>query len=105
MIRLAVIERDLLARLDVPQSKKQDVTVDDFAVTVRLAGMIDELRSIAAAAPVNRPVGVNAGDIDAPLVFQTARDFVAGDLFASVFGDLATFFERNDGEAAFAINF
>jgi hypothetical protein len=104
MIRLTVIECDLLAWLDVPQSEKQDVAVDDFAVAVRLAGVIDELCPVAASAPVNRPVRVNAGDVDALLVFQPACDFVAGDLFAGVFGDLPAFFETNRGEASFAVN-
>jgi len=104
MIRLAVIEQYFLARFDVPQGEKQDVAVDDFAVTVGLAGMIDELRAVSAAAPVNRPVRVNAADVEAPFVFDTARDFVARNPFAGVFGDLAPLFESDHGETAFAFN-
>ena len=63
MIRLAVIEEYLLARLDIPQSEDEDVAVDDPAVAVGFAGMIDELRAVPAAAPVNRPVRVDAADV------------------------------------------
>ena len=104
MIRLAVIEQYLLARFDVPQSEKQDVAVNDFAVAVRFAGMIDELRAVAAVASVNRPVRVNAADIEASFVFDTASDFVARNSFAGVLGDLAPPFESDRGETAFAFN-
>jgi hypothetical protein len=104
MVRLAVIEQYLLARFDVPQSEKQDVAVDDFAVAVRLAGVIDELRAVAAAAAVYRPVRVNATDVEASFIFHPALDFVAGNSFAGVLGDLAPPFESDRCETAFAIN-
>ena len=104
MIRLAVIEQQLFAGFDVTQSEEEDVAVDDLAVTVGFAGVIDELRAVAAAAPVNRPVKVNATDIEPSFVFQAARDFVTGDSFTFVFGDLAPFFESDGGETAPAVN-
>jgi hypothetical protein len=100
MIRLAVIEQQLLARFDVTQSEEEDVAVDDLAVAVGFAGVIDELRAVAAAAPVNRPVKVDAADVEPSFVFQTALDFVTGDPFAFVFGDLTPLFQRNGGETA-----
>jgi hypothetical protein len=104
VIRLAVIEQQLLARFDVSQSEEEYVVVDDFAVAVGFAGVIDELRPVAAAAPVNRPIKVNAANVKAPFVLQTARDFVTRDSFASVLGDLAPLFERDGGETASAVN-
>src|SRR5215510_9085038 len=100
MIRLPVIEQKLLARFDVPQSEEEDVAVNDLAVAVGFAGMIDELRAVAAAAPVNRPIKVNAADVEPSFVLQTARDFVTGDPFAGVLGYLAPLFESGGGETA-----
>ena len=104
MVRLSVIEQYFLTRLDVTQSEKQDMAVDDFAVTIRLAGMVDELRAVAADRAVNRPIRINAANVEAALVFDTARDFVAGDSFSGVFGDLAPPFETVCGETASAFN-
>lgn len=78
--------------------------MDDFAIAVRLAGMVDELRAVAAPAAVNRPVRVNAANIEASFVLHTALDFVAGNSFAGVFGDLAPLFESYRGETAFSFN-
>jgi hypothetical protein len=66
--------------------------------------MIDELRAVAAAVPVNRPIKVDAADVEPPFVLQTARDFVTGDSFAFVLGDLAPPFESDGGETASAVN-
>jgi hypothetical protein len=104
MIRLPVIEQKFLARFDVTQGEEEDVAVNDFAVAVGFAGMIDELRAVAATAPVNRPIRIDAADIDAPFVFQTARDFVTGNSFAGVLGYLAPFFEGDGGETASAVD-
>ena len=66
--------------------------------------MIYELRAVAAAAPVNRPVRVDAADVNASFVLQTARDFVTGDSLAFVLGDLAPLFEGDGGETASAVD-
>jgi hypothetical protein len=104
MIRLAVIEQQLFAWLDVPQSEEEDVAVDDLAVAVGFAGVIDELCAVASAAAVNRPVKVYAADVNPPFVLQPPRDFVAGDSLAFVFGDLAPLFESHGGETASAVD-
>src|SRR5215475_8995351 len=66
--------------------------------------MIDELRAVAAAIAVNRPVRVNAANVKAPFVFHAARDLVAGNSFAGVLGDLAPLIKSDRGETAFAFN-
>jgi hypothetical protein len=104
MVRLTVIKQQLLARFDVTQCEEEDVAMDDLAVAVGFTGMVDELRAIAAAAPIDRPVRVHATDVEASFVLQTARDFVTGDSLASVFGDLAPLFESDCGETASAVN-
>jgi len=104
MIRLTVIEQQLLARFDVTQSEEEDVAVGGLAVAVGFTGMIDELRAVAAATPVDRPIRVDAADVDASFVLQAARHFVTGYSFADVFGDLAPPFESDVGETAQAVN-
>jgi hypothetical protein len=104
MIRLAVIEQKFLARFDVPQGEEEDVAVNDFAVAVGFAGMIDELRAVAATDPVYRPIRIDAADIDAPFVLQAARDFVPANSFAGIFGYLAPPFKSDGGETASAVN-
>src|SRR5215475_4830834 len=104
MIRLAVIEQKLLARFDITQGEEKNVAMYDLAVAVRFAGMIDELRAVTAAVPVDRPIRVDAADVDASFVLQTARDFVTGNSFACVLGYLAPLFESDGGEAAQAVN-
>jgi hypothetical protein len=86
------------------QSEEEDMAVDDLAVAVGLTGMIDELRAVAAATPVNRPIKVNAADVEPSFVLQTARDFVTGNSFACVLGDLAPLFESDGGETTSAVN-
>ncbi len=66
--------------------------------------MIDELGSVAAAAAIDRPIRVDATDVEASFVFHTARDLVARNSFAFVLCDLATPFESDRCEAAFAFN-
>jgi hypothetical protein len=80
------------------------VIVDDLAVAVGFAGVVDELCAVAAAAPVNRPIIVNAADVKTSFVLQTSRDLVTGDSFAFVFSDLAPLFESDSGETASAVN-
>jgi len=104
MIRLAVIEQKFLARFDVTQDEEKNVAMDDLAVAVGFAGMIDELRAVAAAAPVNRPIRIDAADIDAPFVLEAARDFVPANSFAGVLGYLAPLFEGGCGETSQAVD-
>ena len=78
--------------------------MDDLAVAVWFAGMIDELRAVAAATPVNRPIKINAADVETSFVLQTALDFVTGNSFACVLGDLAPLFEGDGGETTSAVN-
>ena len=104
MIRLPVIEQQLFPGFDVPQSEEKDVAVNDLAVAVGFAGVINILRAVAAETPVDRPIKVDAADVEPPFVLEAARDFVAGDSFAFVFGDLAPLFESDGGETASAVN-
>jgi hypothetical protein len=56
VIRLAIIQKNLFSGLNVAQREEEQMAVDDFGVTVRLARMVDVLGPIATATAVNRPV-------------------------------------------------
>ncbi len=68
------------------------------------ARVIDVLSPVSAFAPVDRPIGIDAADVNPTLTGQPSGHLAARDPFASVFGDLAAFGERNRGKAALAIN-
>jgi len=50
-----VVNRDLFAGMDVAQGVELDVAVDDFHVTVWLARMVDVVRAVTAATPIQTP--------------------------------------------------
>jgi hypothetical protein len=66
--------------------------------------MIDELRAVAATAPVNRPIRIDAADMDAPFVLQAALDLVPVNSFPGILGYLAPPFKSDGGETASAVN-
>jgi len=104
VVGLFVIEQDLFAGPDVAFGEEEDVFVDDLHVAVRFAGVVDVLGAVSGLQAVNCPVLVDAADVDAAFAFQPASDFATRNLFADVFGHLASSFERRRGEAAAAVN-
>src|SRR5262249_16902018 len=104
MIRLAVIEQKFLARFDVTQGEEKNVAMDDLAVAVGFAGMIDELRAVSAAAPVNRPIRFDAAHVDASFGREGGRELGTGESFAGVLGFLAPLFEGGCGETSQAVD-
>ena len=65
--------------------------------------MVDVMRAVAAAAPVETPAIV---DLTNPKhsSMSAATRFGIRDLFAGVFGDLVSLLERRGGKAAIAVN-
>jgi len=59
---IAVVERQFLARLDVPQSGDPDAVFVEFGFAVRLAAVVDEARRIPLHAAVNVPLLVDVED-------------------------------------------
>lgn len=80
------------------------MSADQRQTAIRIAGMIDVLRSIAADRTVYRPVRINAANANPAFATQTASGFNARNFLADELGNLATFFEINGGETAFAVN-
>lgn len=104
MQRLFVIDRNLVARLNISQSKKKDVTVERSHKRVRLAGMIDVVSSIAATSAVQTPAPVDIANAQhAPVACALLR-FQIVDSFARVLSDLFPAEKRDSREAAFAVD-
>ena len=76
MKRLLVIDRDLFAGLDVSQSEEEYVTVQGSHEGIRLAGVVDVVRTVPAPRAVQTEATVdvaNAQDLTitrAPAGFQ-----------------------------------
>ena len=62
MKRLLVVDRDLFARPNVPQSEEQHVPVQSFHEGIRLARVIDIVRSVAAPRAVQTEAPVDIAD-------------------------------------------
>jgi hypothetical protein len=62
-IVLAVVIGDFVARMDGPDRRNEDLVLTDVGLGVRLAGVVDIARDIAAAGAVNRPAGVDLEQI------------------------------------------
>ena len=103
MKRVLVVDSDLFAGSNVPQSKEQDVPVDGFHIGVRLAAVIDVMRAIAAAAAVQAPAIINRADAQFGSV-RAALRFEIGNAFAGIFGNLAAAAKTNRREATVAVD-
>ncbi len=104
VIGLFVIEQDFLAGFYISQGEKNQMAVNQSQPTIRIAGMVDELRSVAADRTVYRPVRIYAADANAAFAPQPSGNFGAGNSFADELGNLAPFFVWNGGETTFAVN-
>jgi hypothetical protein len=100
---LFIVDRDLFTGMNVPQGKKDYVTVDCANKGVGFAGVIYVMRSVTATAAVDAP---NAVDItDAQLgSMGAALCFPIGNSLAGIFSDLSPVLEMNSGKAAAAVD-
>ena len=62
MERGFVVDRNLLARLNVAQSNKENVTVENLHKSIRFARMIDVMRSISPTAPIQAPTVIDGAN-------------------------------------------
>ena len=76
MIGFFVIEQDLFTRLDVTLGEKEDVIVNDFDNAVRLARVVDVLRTVTGFTSIDCPIAIDPTNMDPTLSSQPARDFV-----------------------------
>lgn len=57
-----VVDGDLLTRPNIVQRHEEDVTVENFHVAVRFAGMVDVVRAVPTFAPIKTPAVINRAD-------------------------------------------
>lgn len=62
MERLLVVDRDFFAGPDISQSKEQDMAVQSSHEGIWLAGVIDVVRSVAAARTIQTETSVDVAD-------------------------------------------
>ena len=62
MERLLVVDRDFFAGPNIPQSKEQDMAVQSSHESIWLAGVINVMRSVAAARTVQAETPVDVAD-------------------------------------------
>ncbi len=103
MKSLFVVHGNLFAWIDITQSKEHHVAMDRAHVGVRLAGVIDVMRAVAAATAVDTPNAINVADAQLGAM-GAALSFAIRNALASVFGDLTTVREINCRKAAFAVD-
>ena len=97
-----VIYRDLFAGLNVSQREEQDVIADDLHECVWDARVVDVMRAVTSAASIEAPATVDFADAQ-HFAMRTTACFAVGNLLAGVLGNLVSSFEREGGEAAFAV--
>src|SRR2546423_12900812 len=102
---LFVIDRDFFTGPNLAQRKKQHVAVKRSHVCVRLAAMVDVVSTITAATAVYTESSVEVADAQDAALARALLRFKIGDSLAGVFSDLSAALERNDGKAAFAVDF
>ena len=100
-----VIDRDLFTGSNIAERKKQHVAIKRPHVCVRLAAMVDVVSAITAATAVYTDPSVDVADAQDAALARALLRFQIGDSLAGVFSDLPAALERNDGKAAFAIDF
>lgn len=103
MKSLFVVHGNLFAWIDITQSKEDHVAIDRAHVGVRLAGMIDVMRAVAAATAVDAPGAVNIADAQLGAM-GAALSFAIRNALARVFGNLTPAREISCRKAAFAVD-
>ena len=104
MQSLFIVDRDFLAGSYIPSRKEQNVTVDSFHISGRVARMIDVVRAVAPTRAIQAPPPVDVTDAqDAPVARAPARFKIRNSL-TRVFGNLSSAREPDGGEASLSIN-
>lgn len=103
MQRLFIVDRDFFTRVDVAQSEEHYVAKDGADVGIRLAGMVNVMRPVAAATAIDAPDAVNIADAQLGAM-GAALSFAIRDALARVFGNLTPARKRDCRKAAFAVD-
>ena len=81
MQRRLVVNGDLLTGTDVSQRDEENVFVENFHERIRLARMIDVVRSISSPTSVNAPTIIDGADSKG-LPMRSAISFSVGDFLS-----------------------
>lgn len=73
MQRGFVIDRDLFTGFDVAQRAEENVIMNDLHERIRIARVIDVVRAVAAATPVETPAIIHFTDPQHPSMSTTTR--------------------------------
>ena len=104
MVGADVIERDLVAGMNVAPRDEKNVAVENFDVAVRLARVVDVVSPVAADTPVKTPVRINGADAQLAAAVCAARDLPARYFLARVLRDLVAFGKEGGGETSSPVN-
>lgn len=83
MERRLVVERDLLARLDIAERDEENMAIEYFHVAVGFAAMVYVMRAVPAPAAVEAPLIINCADTESASS-GTAISFCVGYSLAGV---------------------
>ena len=103
MQRLFIVHGYFFARTNVAEREEHYVAVDGSHIGIGLAGMVDVMGAVAAAAAVDAPDTVDIADAEFCSMGAALR-LAIGNSFASVFGDLTAPREMNGGKTTLTIN-
>jgi hypothetical protein len=103
MQRRLIIDGDLFTRADLSQRDEENVLVENLHECVRLARMVDVVRSIPSSTSVQAPTIIDGTDPQR-LPMRSSIGFSVRNFFSRVFGDLSVGYKRSSGKASFAMN-
>lgn len=103
MQRLFIVDRDFFTRVDVAQGEEHYMAKDGADIGVRLAGVVDVMRTVAAATAVDAPDAVNIADAQLGSM-GAALSFAIRNVLARVFGNLTPARKISGRKAALAVD-
>ena len=104
MKRLLVVDRDFFTGPDVSQSEEHHVTVQRSHEGIRLAGVIDVVRAVAAPRAVQAETPVDVADAQDLTIACAPASFEIRDALAGVLSYLPPPFEISGSKTPFAVN-
>lgn len=100
---LFIVDCDLVAGVDVAESKEENVPIDGADIGIRFAGVINVMRAVAATTAVDAPHPVNIADAQLSSMGAALR-LAIGNSLPRVLGYLAAAGKEVCSKAAFAVD-
>lgn len=83
MQRRLIVDRDLLATVNVTQGNEENVVIEDLHITVGLTGMVNVMRAVSTFAAIKAPAVIDRADAE-PTAIGSALGFPIRDPFTCV---------------------